>query len=49
MASENHSTELALVDTIQLDTDKGKMPLSLFLDLSKVFDNIDHCTILLKN
>ena len=40
-----HSTELAsveLVDRIRLDIDKGRIPLSVFLDLSKAFDTLDH-------
>ena len=40
-----HQTELAsveLVDRIRLDIDSGKIPLSVFLHLSKAFDTIDH-------
>jgi hypothetical protein len=40
-----HSTELAaaeLVDRIFMDLDKGETPISIFLDLSKAFDTIDH-------
>ena len=40
-----HSTELAaleLVDRILFDLDKGETPISIFLDLSKAFDTIDH-------
>ena len=47
----NHATEYAameLVDKTMSDIDKGKIPLSIFLDLSKAFDTLDH-TILLKN
>ena len=40
-----HSTKLAsveLVDRILHDIDNGKIPLSVFLDLSKAFDTLDH-------
>ena len=46
-----HSTELAsleLVDRVRLDMDSGKMPLSIFLDLSKTFNTLDHSILLLK-
>ena len=44
-----HSTELAsleITDIISENMDHGKLPLSIFLDLSKAFDTLDH-TILL--
>ena len=40
-----HSTELAsleLVDRVFQYLDQGKLPLSIFLDLSKAFDTLDH-------
>ncbi len=40
-----HSTELAaleLVDRVKVEMDNNKTPISIFLDLSKVFDNINH-------
>ena len=45
-----HSTELAaleMTDIISKTMDSGKIPISIFLDLSKAFDTLDH-TILLK-
>ena len=42
---ENHSTEyvaLELIDHISNKLDNGKVPFSIFLDLSKAFDTIDH-------
>ena len=44
-----HSTELAsleIIDIIGKDLDNGKLPIGVFLDLSKAFDTLDH-TILL--
>ena len=41
----NHSTELAaseFTDRILVEMDQGRTPLSIFLDLSKAFDTIDH-------
>ena len=46
-----HSTELAsleIIDIIGKDLDNGKLPIGVFLDLSKAFDTLDH-TILLLN
>ena len=42
---EKHSTELAaleLVDKIIFEMDQGNLPISIFIDLSKAFDTIDH-------
>ena len=46
-----HTTELAsieLIDKITQDLDKGKIPISIFLDLSKAFDTLDHVILLQK-
>ena len=46
-----HSTELAsieLIDRITQNLDKGKIPISIFLDLSKAFDTLDHVILLQK-
>jgi hypothetical protein len=46
-----HSTELAaieLIDNVLLYLDEGKSPISIFLDLSKAFDTIDHNILLNK-
>ena len=41
----NHSTEYAaleLIDRVILDMDKSEIPFSIFIDLSKAFDTLDH-------
>ena len=46
-----HSTELAameMTDRVLQDLDNGKLPISVFLDLSKAFDTLDHCILLEK-
>ena len=48
---EKHSTQLAaleLVDRITRDLDIGNTPISIFIDLSKAFDTLDHNIILSK-
>ena len=40
-----NSTELASLEIIDItgqDLDNGKLPLGVFLDLSKAFDTLDH-------
>ena len=47
----NHSTELAaieFIDKVTREMDKGKLPISIFLDFSKAFDTIDHKILLEK-
>ena len=42
---QNHSTEMAamdLIDRIVCEMDNGNTPISIFLDLSKAFDTLDH-------
>ena len=44
-----HSTELAtleITDKITKELDQGKLPLAIYLDLSKAFDTIDHNILL---
>ena len=48
---KGHSTELAsieLIDRITQDLDKGKIPISIFLDLWKAFNTLDHDILLQK-
>ena len=47
----NHATEYAtmeFVDRAMNDIEKGNIPLSIFLDLSKAFDTLDHKILLKK-
>jgi hypothetical protein len=42
---ESHSTEnavLEVIDRVIFSMDEGKLPLNVFMDLSKAFDTIDH-------
>ena len=48
---KQHSTELAaleLIDRIHKSMDNGQILVSIFLDLSKVFDTLDHSILLSK-
>ena len=48
---EKHSTELATLELIDIQIqylDKGETPTSVFLDLSKAFDTLDHRILLSK-
>jgi uncharacterized protein YifN (PemK superfamily) len=47
----SHSTELAALELVNRVTDcmdKNELPLSIFLDMSKAFDTIDHSILLYK-
>ena len=41
-------TSIELIDRITQDLDKSKIPISIFLDLSKAFDTLDHVILLQK-
>ena len=48
---KQHSTELAaleLIDRIHKSMDNGQITVSIFLDLSKAFDTLDHSVLLSK-
>ena len=48
---KQHSTETAtleLVDSLLQTLDSGKLPISIFLDLSKAFDTLDHVILINK-
>ena len=48
---KNHSTELAalhLMDDIYYKIDANELPLSVYIDLSKAFDSLDHIILLSK-
>ena len=48
---KQHSTELAaleLIDRIHKSMEDGQIPVSIFLDLSKAFDTLDHTILLSK-
>ena len=47
----NHSTELAalnLIDRLTYDLDNGKIPVTIYIDLAKAFDTLQHETLLNK-
>ena len=46
---KKHSTEFAvleLIDRITQSLDNGKIPVNIYLDLSKAFDTLDHSILL---
>jgi retron-type reverse transcriptase len=46
-----HSTELAaleLLDKVIIQMDKNKLPINIYMDLSKAFDTLDHQILLTK-
>ena len=46
-----HSPELAsfeIIDFISKELDNGKLPIGVFIDLSKAFDTLDHTILLYK-
>ena len=48
---KNHSTELAtleLIDRVTTALDNGKIPINIYIDLSKAFDTLDHTILLQK-
>ena len=47
----NHSTQFAaleLIDRITQDLDQGNMPITIFIDLSKAFDTLNHDILIYK-
>ena len=47
----NHSTQIAaleLIDRITQDLDQGNMPITIFMDLSKAFDTLNHDILIYK-
>ena len=48
---KGHSTEFAaleLIDRITIEMDKNKLPINIYMDLSKAFDTLDHHILLHK-
>ena len=44
----HHSTDVKLVDYINIQMDNGKIPVNIYLDLSKAFDTLDFKILLKK-